>query len=318
MKSKLNIAAFISAATLMAAAAQAQETRPDCALRVATGPSGKVYELALRDMQAVCGSTVSLCSVASSGGLQNLSHLAANEAELAMVQVDTLKEMSSGDESIRSLQAVLPMHANLLHILAATEGSMVGVKTLLGKPVPGTGDRVVLRQFSDLKGMVVAAVGSAHVMGQALERQLAYGMKFVMAENDEHALSLLKQGQVQAVFTLGGWPLPTISRLRVSSGVHLVDFNLEARSPHIAVKRNYQNLDALNFNFLGVPNVLVTRPFKVGGAMANKVAALQSCMRQRLDELQEGRYQALWKEIKDPAQAYGVTAFLAAPKGVQK
>jgi hypothetical protein len=43
--------------------------------------------------------------------------------------------------------------------------------------------------------------------------------------------------------------------------------------------------------------------------MANRVAFLQSCLKTRLDELQEGRYQAAWKEVKEPAQTYGVTAF---------
>ena len=48
-------------------------------------------------------------------------------------------------------------------------------------------------------------------MGQKLERQLGYGMRFLAADNDDEALALLRANQVQAVFTLGGWPLPTVS-----------------------------------------------------------------------------------------------------------
>jgi hypothetical protein len=40
--------------------------------------------------------------------------------------------------------------------------------------------------------------------------------------------------------------------------------------------------------------------------MGNRVSALQTCLREHLDELQEGRYQAAWKEIKDPNGTYGV------------
>jgi TRAP-type uncharacterized transport system substrate-binding protein len=221
--------------------------------------------------------------------------LSANEAELGIVQVDTLKEMSEGDENIRSLQAVLPLHANLLHIIAASEGSLVGARVIKGVAIPGTGDTVVIRKFSELKGMTVAAVGTAQLMGQTLERMLRYGMKFVVAESDEHALSLLKGGQVQAVFTLGGWPLPAISRLKASNGVHLVNYDLEARSPYVGVKRNYQNLEAFNLNFLGVPNLLVSRPFKSGGAMSRQVATLQSC-------------------IKHPSQTHGVAPIQTSSK----
>ena len=40
---------------------------------------------------------------------------------------------------------------------------------VMGKPVPGTGRTVVVRNFSELKGMSVAAVGSAQLMGRTLE-----------------------------------------------------------------------------------------------------------------------------------------------------
>jgi len=306
------------ACALMAGSSLAQEARSNCDLRIASGPGGKVYELMVRDIQSVCGATVAVCSAPSSGGLQNINMLSANEAELGIVQVDTLKEMSSGDENIRTLQAVLPLHANLLHILSASTGSLVGATEIKGLRMPGTGNTVVIRKFSELKGMTIAVVGSAQLMGQSLERQVGYGMRFVVADNDDQALALLKAGQVQAIFTLGGWPLPAIARLKTGNGVQLVNFDLEPRTPYLAVKRNYQNLDAFNFSFLGVPNLLVSRPFKAGGAMASKVATLQSCIKQRLDDLHEGRYQPSWKEIKDTSVTYGVAAMPTSTKLVAK
>jgi TRAP-type uncharacterized transport system substrate-binding protein len=305
---------LLAIALLAGGSGMAQEAQTNCDLRIASGPNGKVYELMVHDIQSVCSSTISVCSVPSSGGLQNLNMLSANEAELGIVQVDTLKEMSNGDENIRNLQSVLPLHANLLHIITSSEGSMVGTSSIKGLRIPGTGSLVVIRKFSELKGVSIAAVGSAQLMGQSLERQMGYGMKFVVADNDDQALSLLKAGQVQAIFTLGGWPLPTVARLKTANGVQLVDFDLEPRSPYLVVKRNYQNLDAFNFNFLGVPNLLVSRPFKVGGTLSNKVVALQSCIKHHLDDLQEGRYQPIWKEIKDTSANYGVATILTSAK----
>lgn len=305
-------------ATLAAGTAppsMAQTTNAECALRVASGPAGKVYQLMVRDMQAVCGATVPLCAVASTGGLRNLSLLAASEAELGIVQVDTMRDMAS-DESTQALQAVMPLHSNLLHVLTLAAGSLVDVKKLPGTKVavPGTGRQAVLTRFSQLKGMTVAAVGSTQAMGQTLERQLAYGMRFVVADSDDQALSLLRSGQVQAVFTLGGWPLPSITRHRPDSGLQLVEFDAAPQAPFVTVRRNYQDLGAFNFSFLAVPNLLVSRPFKAGGPTATKVAALQRCLTQHLDELQEGRYQPGWKEIKDTANTHGVAPIVAPAK----
>ena len=290
----------------------AQDAKPDCALRIASGPAGKIYELVVRDIQAVCGSEVSMCSAPSSGGLQNLSLLSASEAELGIVQVDTLRDMKEGDENIKTLQAVMPLHTNLLHVLSLAQGSLVNASYIKGVAVPMTGSTVTIRKFSDLKGMTVGVVGSSQHMGQSLEKQLGYGMKFVIADSDDQAVGLLNSGQIQAIFTLGGWPLPSVAKIKNNSGLQLVEYDLKPQVPYLTVKRNYQNLDAFNLNFLGVPNLLVTRPFKSAGPMAAKVSALHSCIRQHLDELQEGRYQPIWKEIKDPAANYGVTAFVPA------
>ena len=287
----------------------AQESPNVGALRVASGPAGKIYELMVRDMLSVCGAETPLRSIASTGGLQNLSSLSSSEADLGIVQLDTLRDMKGGDENIQGLQAVMPLHNNLLHVLALTQGSLVGAMTVMGKPVPGTGTTVAVRKFSELKGLSIALVGSAQLMGQRLEGQLGYGMHFLAAESDDEALALLRANKVQAVFTLGGWPLPTVARHTVANGLALVDFDLSPQSPYITVKRSYQKLDAFNRTFLAAPNLLLTRPFRPSGAMGKQVGTLQTCLREHLDELQEGRYQSGWKEIKDMDNTYGVPRF---------
>ena len=71
----------------------AEETPSAGALRVASGPAGKIYELMVRDMQTVCGAVVPLRSIASTGGLQNLSSLSSSDADLGIVQLDTRRDM---------------------------------------------------------------------------------------------------------------------------------------------------------------------------------------------------------------------------------
>lgn len=303
------IVASTALATLTSALA-AQDTQRDCALRIGSGPTGKIYELMVQDIQRVCGAEVSVCSVPSIGGLPNLMMLSASQLELGIVQLDTLRQMANGgDENIAALQAVIPLHINLLHILSLRAGSKVGVTKVGNTNLPWSGQLKVFSKFSDLQGMKVAVVGSTQLLGQTLNSQTGYAMKFFIAESDDQAIKMLQASQVQAIFTDGGWPLPSISRHPPRSGLMLVEYDLPAKAPFTVVKRNYENLDAFNFAFLGVPNLLMTRPFKAGGEMGKRVGTLQRCLLNRLDELKEGRFQAGWKDIKRPLDTLGVTAF---------
>jgi hypothetical protein len=294
------------------APAHAQGTPADCDLRIAGGPAGKVYELMIRDMLAVCGGTVRVCPVTSTGGLQNLSLIASNEAEIGIVQLDTLREMKEGgDDALQSLQAVMPLHGNLLHVLTRAEGSVVDVwhVPLTDWKVPFTGSTTRFTTLSELKGRTVVAVGSAQLMARTLDSQFRLGLQVLAADSDAVALRMLQAGQAQAVFTLGGWPLPAVAQHRVGSGLMLADFDLQPNAPYVVTTRSYPNLQAYNLRFLAAPNVLVTRPFKADGTVWRHVAALQRCLAARLDELQEGRYQPAWKEIRDVSATYGLRPF---------
>ena len=286
------------------------EPKGQCDVRIASGPQGGVYVQLVRDIQALCSKSVSVCAVPSTGGLQNLMLLATSEADVGLAQLDTLQEMSKGgEENIRALQALMPLHSNLLHVLTRAAGSRVGSSTVAGTVVPFSGTHKVLRKFSDLKGASVALVGTAQLLGQTLENQLRYGMQFLVADSDAHAIKLLDANQVQAIFTLGGWPYPSVEKHDGNSGLMLADFDLPAQSPFVITKRNYPKLGAYNFNFLAAPNLLLTRPFKPQGPAGKRIAQLQSCLLTQLDVLQEGRYHRAWQEIKSPLDTLGVSRF---------
>jgi TRAP-type uncharacterized transport system substrate-binding protein len=302
------VVAGLCAVTLSTAALAQDLTPSECAVRIGGGPKGKVYELMIKDMQAMCGSEVSICAVPSIGGLPNLMMLSSNQIELGIAQLDTLQVMASGgDESMAALQAVMPLHTNLLHILALREGSKVGVTAM-----PFSGKTQVLRKFSDLRGLKIAVVGSTQLLGQTLNKQTGYAMELLLAESDDSAIKMMQSNLVQAVFTDGGWPLPSIAARLPNSGLALVEFDLPPPPRFTIVQRTYQNLDSFNNKFLGSPNLLVTRPFKASGDIGRKVAKLQSCLIQHLEDLKEGRFQAAWKDIKEPLNTLGVTRFTPA------
>lgn len=303
-------AALALLATLPAhAAAPAEEAR--CDLRVATGPRGKVYEKLFADMRTVCGAEVALCAVPSEGGLQNLTLLSASQADIGLAQLDTWETMKDGDDNMRQLQLLMPLHSNLLHVLSLRAGSRVDVTTVMGHAVPGTGRVVQVRSYDDLKGLQVAAVGSAQLMSQTVARQLGLQYQVINASSDEQALEMLNGGKVQAVFTTVGWPSPFVGRLRDDTYT-LVRFDGRAPPPYQLVKRNYQNLGVLNHPFLAAPNLLLSPPYRVSGSYFKRVASLQRCLVKNLDTLQEGAFHPSWKEVRDPRQSYGIQLFSGA------
>lgn len=317
----LSIVAMLWPSFSGAAVEEAEPIAPatPCVLNIATGKSGKGYANVFQDIKAICGQTVSVCEVPTTGGLKNLMSLASNEADLGMVQIDTLKDMSNGDDNLKTLQAVVPVGINLLHIVTLANGYTVQTVAkgqdsfaglMKGKDVV-TNTQAFITQFSDFKNVKrpIALVGTAQLMGRTLDRTLGYGMNFVDVDDDKSALGLLKTGKVVAVFTVSAWPNGELKDLTPSSGYTLVRYDLMSQGDYKVVKKPYPRLNIYNMPFLAVPNLLVTRPFRASGANGQNVAALQACLTKALPDLKDGRYQPAWKDIASMDETYGWTRF---------
>lgn len=296
------------------AMAQTDPIAPANALRVATGKAAKGYSKLFADINAVCGDKVALTEVETEGGLQNLTTLAANQADLGFVQLDTLQDMKSSDDAISALQAVMPLNMNLLHILGRAEGYNFKTEKKYGGLIGGNTVNMPIAKFSDLKGLPVAVVGSARALGRVLDRRHAMGIAFVDVETDEQGLSKLKSGEVAAMLSSGGWPSGPIQKLKRDSGLRLIQFDVAVQPPYQLVKKNYENLDAFNHGFLAAPNLLVTRPFSASGALGRNVGALQTCIQKNLINLQEGKFEPAWRDVKNAADTYGWPRFTAGKR----
>lgn len=269
-------------------------------LRIATGQKGKGYSKLFADLQVVCGAQIPMTEVHTEGGLQNLTSLAANRADLGFVQIDTLQDMKSSDEAIAALRAVLALNHNLLHLVARTDGfTYDGPKRVW--PLSPDKVNVVVTRVSELKGLPVAVVGSARALGRVLDRRHALGLQFVDVDTDEQALAKLRSGEVAALLSTSGWPSGPILKLKRDAGVRLLQFDLPVQSPYQLMRKNYENLDAFNHAFLAAPNLLVTRAFTASGVKGRAVAELQACIRKNLVNLQEGEFEPAWREVKDLA-----------------
>ena len=276
-------------------------------VKVATGPKGKGYSLLFADIKKVCGAKVNLCEVTTKGGLDNLNALSTKEADIGFVQVDTYNDMKNGDENIAALQAVEPLNWNYLHVITAANGFTVVGEKKYGF-MKGDNKQIVINKFSDLRGQSVAVVGSAALMGRKLDKQLGYGMNIVDAKDDAEAFEWVRTGRVAAAMTLSGWPSGTIKNLTQQNGLTMVPFDAPINDPYKVRPLNYKGIAVYNSNTLGIPNMLVTRPFS--GARAQNVAAIQSCINANMTELKEGNFQPGWNEIKNTSETYGIPKFI--------
>jgi TRAP-type uncharacterized transport system substrate-binding protein len=292
-----------------------------CDLRIATGEAGKGYSKMYSDIVSMCGERtgMALCEVHTAGGLENLTKLSANGADLAPAQVDTAAFMKDSDSNIAALQAVMALHANLLHPIVLVNGYIQNVtvakaKTLgmFGSDSEVRSQAVVLSKFSQLKGQPVAVTGSAQHMVRVINMQLGLGMQLVDFPDDASALAALRSNQVHAVLTLSGWPLPLLQNQDakpVAKDLALLNFDMQPTPPLGMTKRNYPDIRAYNIPMLAAPNVLFTRPFRPDGEKGRAVAKLQSCLFSHLPDLKEGDFRPGWKEIADPATSYNWPLF---------
>jgi TRAP-type uncharacterized transport system substrate-binding protein len=271
-------------------------------VKVATGPKGKGYSTLFADMQKLV--KVPMCELNTAGGLDNLNALSTKDADIGFVQLDTWNDMKSGDDNIASLQMVMPLNSNYLHVVTNVNGIQGEKKFGLLK-----GDIKIVNRFSDLRGQRIAVVGSAQLLGRKLEKSVGYGMQFIDAKSDADAFTMVKNGQVAAAFTVSGWPSGTVKQLSQADGLTLVPFDAPIGEPYKVKALNYKNIAVYNNNSLAIQNVLVSRSFS--GQRAANVAAIQAGIAKNLTELKEGNYQPAWNEVNPKAPVANMTPFKA-------
>jgi len=294
----------------------AEPTAEACAensLIVATGTEGnRGYSRLFADINKVCGQVVSLCELNTTGGLDNLNALATKEADIGFAQIDIWSTMKIGNENIDSLQAVLGLNSNYLHVVTSAKGFAVPVtKKFLGFiPLRGEDKIVVIQRFSDLRGQRVALIGSAQLLVRQLDKFLDYRMEMIDMDSDAMAFDLVLKGDVAAALLVSSWPSGLIAPLKQSSGLTLVpyDAQLIGNNQFFVKQITYKGLGVYNNNMLTVPNVLFTRPFR--GEKSREVAKLRECLKNKLLDLQEGNYQPGWNEIRDIDNTYDVPRFV--------
>lgn len=299
MKKNVLIGILLSLAVSFAHASKVDgaPSGPCEGLRVATGPNGKGYSKLYSDLVRVTKGAIPLCEVNTEGGLDNLTTLSIKKADVGIVPMDALKQMSQGDENIAKLQVVATLNSNFLHVVTSAGGYTIEGAKKYGF-MKGDSKHVRITKLSDLRGGVpVALVGSAQLMVRQLDKLLGFNMQYLDVPSDDVAFKMVQSGQAYAAFSVSGWPSGPVGRLNQASGLTLVPFDVSINGPYSVRRLSYKNIGVYDVPALSVLNVLVTRPFT--GSKIDDVATLDQAIVKNLPDLQDGDYEPAWNEIKD-------------------
>jgi uncharacterized protein len=171
------------------------------ALTIATGPSDGSYFQIAQDIKNVAGKEgIDLQVIPTKGSLENTDLLGAGKADLAIVQLDALRFISdvvkqeAGLDLFERIKVIMNLYPEEIHILTnkkdiQTFYHLEGKRVSVGPPGGGT------------------AVTAAVLFN-------VYDIKSTVSEEPfEEAIKRMEQGALDAVFFVGGAPVPFIAKL---------------------------------------------------------------------------------------------------------
>ncbi|MDX2004439.1 MAG: TAXI family TRAP transporter solute-binding subunit [Meiothermus sp.] len=284
---------LILALGLGAAQTQTQPSTPATApdpnrfMTVGTGTPSATYHAVFKDMGRVCTNAAYLLERGTSGTVENLELLLANQISMGFMQVDGLiaKRDLDGDNRVNQIKSLLTLYPSEAHVVVKANLEIVSGNFFTRRRVPVT-------QFSQLTGRKIGVWGGALVTARLLLRQT--GMKFEVVpfqgrDAQANALKALEAGQIDAAMTVAGKPIPWIAQLPQGQ-YRLVAFDLmDKLDPKVyqPARISYANTNLEAVPTFSVLSILATRDFRTP-ERARQLTRYRDCVVGKIDQLREG------------------------------
>ncbi|SNS51140.1 hypothetical protein SAMN05216276_1010195 [Streptosporangium subroseum] len=219
-------------------------------LRLATGPAGAVYRriggaLAERISEQVPGATV--VTVPSGASTDNIRMLRAGEVHLGLTSLDAL--ITTDGSVPEGLSAICRLYDSHLHLVVMAGSAIDGFRDLEGKRV-SLGARDSGTEFTSLR---VLKLGLVNADGRYLSQA--------------ESAAALRDGEIDAMFSLTGVPTPAITELAQRHPIRLIPLDTQADAlftafpcpytPAMIPATAYAGVPATRT--IAVPNVLLVR-----------------------------------------------------------
>jgi TRAP transporter TAXI family solute receptor len=242
-------AVLLAAGGLLAGCSQRSEVG-EVRLRLATGPAGAVYRriggsLAEHISEQVPGATVS--TVPSGASTDNIRMLRAGEVHLGLTSLDAL--ITSDGSAPEGLSAICRLYDSHLHLVVMAGSAIDAFGDLKGKRV-SLGARDSGTEFTSLR---VLELGLLDADGRYLSQAAS--------------AAALRDGEIDAMFSLTGVPTPAITDLAQRHLIRLIPLEEQADglfmafpgpyTPAMIPATAYSGVPATRT--VAVPNVLLAR-----------------------------------------------------------
>ncbi|TMR95481.1 TAXI family TRAP transporter solute-binding subunit [Nonomuraea basaltis] len=219
-------------------------------LRLATGPAGAVYRriggsLAEHISEQVPGATVS--TVPSGASTDNIRMLRAGEVHLGLTSLDAL--ITTDGSAPQGLSAICRLYDSHLHLVVMAGSAIGEFRNLEGKRI-SLGARDSGTEFTSLRVLELGLVD-------------ADGRHLSQAES----AAALRDGEIDAMFSLTGVPTPAITELAQRHPIRLIPLDAQADAlftafpgpytPAVIPATAYAGVPATRT--IAVPNVLLVR-----------------------------------------------------------
>ena len=267
---------------------------------VAGGPGSTDARIAADIAQVVGdGDKMHVLPILGQSSVQNIADLIyLKGVDVAIVHADVLAQTMQRGAIPReaSVQYIAKLFPEEVHILARKD----------------------VASLNDLNGKVVSigAEGSGTEMTASALLNLSHITPNIMHDSQAVALYRLRQGEIAAMFFIGGEPIPALQAIEPGTGLHFLPIPLNAQLvdaylPTSLDHQHYPNLvpPGPPIDTVAVSSVLLTLATSPDSARAKRVNRFVDLLFDRFDQFHQLGFHPKWQEVNLSAQIPGWTRY---------
>jgi TRAP transporter TAXI family solute receptor len=270
---------------------------------VITGMEGGTYAQTAADLTILDDGTLRVLPVIGKGSLQNLSDiLYLRGIDIGFVQADALtyaKQHNLFPTLTQNIRYIAKLYDEEVHVLArkdiesldALNGQRVNVD------VEGSGSAMTAQILLDALGIKAKVEHQKQVNG----------------------LEELKRGEIAAIIQVSGAPMPLLSRLDNTTGLHLlpIELNPTLAQTYLPDQFTHETYPALvpadvSIPTLAVGDVMAVFAWSPRSERYNKVARFVDAFFNKFDQFLQPPRHPKWREVNLTAEVPGWIRFQAA------
>ncbi|HXT82024.1 MAG TPA: TAXI family TRAP transporter solute-binding subunit [Acetobacteraceae bacterium] len=270
---------------------------------VITGMEGGTYARTAADLTILDDGTLRVLPINGKGSLQNLSDiLYLRGVDIGFVQADALayaQQHNMFPGLVQSIRYIAKLYDEEIHLLARRD----------------------IAKLEDLNGQTinVDVEGSGSAMTAEIVLK-ALGIKATITHDKQiDGLAKLKNGDIAAVFHVGGAPIPLFADVQATSGLHFLSVPLtqalaQTYLPDQFKHDSYPALvpDGAPVPTIAVGDVMAVYAWQPGSERYTKVTRFVNAFFSRFDEFQRPPRHPKWREVNLSAEVPGWTRFQPA------